>query len=62
MSLQSKLKPLEPIKKVVEVTGVCSERQLRRMCENGTVKATKLGSQWRVNTVSLLRQFGLLDD
>lgn len=36
-----------------------SDRQMRKWCEDGTVKAVKMGRVWRVNRDSLLEFCGL---
>lgn len=36
-----------------------SDRQMRKWCEDGTVKAVKMGRVWRVNRDSLLAFCGL---
>lgn len=43
------------------VAGVlgCSVQYARRLCENGTLEAVKMGSNWRVRTSSLLKFAGL---
>lgn len=41
----------------------CSERTIRRMCEEGSIVAVKLtdsgNSKWRINVKSLCEQFGI---
>lgn len=44
-----------------EVAGV-PVRTMRRLCETGKVKATKLGRNWRVNTVAFLSSLGVYDE
>ncbi|MDO4796902.1 MAG: helix-turn-helix domain-containing protein [Coriobacteriales bacterium] len=34
-------------------------RTMRRMCERGEIKATKIGSEWRINSAALLSKYGL---
>lgn len=34
-------------------------RTIRRMCERGEVKATKVGSDWRINVAELCAQYGI---
>lgn len=36
-----------------------SDRQMRKWCEDGTIKAVKMGRVWRVNRDSLLEFCGL---
>ncbi len=36
-----------------------SPRKVRDMCAKGEIKAVKIGSDWRVNTVALAEQFGI---
>lgn len=54
------LPPLLTIKQAVGM-GVCSDRMLRKMCANGDIKATKVGTDWRIARDPFLRQFGLVD-
>lgn len=57
----------EQIKRLGAVTNVngvasvlgCSVQYARRLCENGTLEAVKMGSNWRVKTSSLLEFAGL---
>ena len=35
------------------------DRTMRRMCERAEVKATKVGSDWRINIAALCEQFGI---
>lgn len=39
--------------------GIASEREMRRMCQNGTIKAIRVGRHWRIHRDALLEQFGL---
>lgn len=52
------LKPLITVDEAVSL-GVASGGQIRRMCRNGQIKATKVGTDWRINRDALLKQFGL---
>lgn len=38
-----------------------SERHIRRMCEEGKVKAKQVGRRWLVDTADALRVFGFSD-
>lgn len=44
-----------------EGTGVASGRMLRKMCANGDIKATKVGSDWRIARDPFFLQFGLVE-
>ena len=37
----------------------CSDRYIRKLCEDGTIRAVKMGRVWRVNRDSLLEFCGL---
>lgn len=39
----------------------CSERTIRRLCEEGHIKAVKLSDngKWRVNVAALCEQYGI---
>lgn len=37
----------------------CSTRTIPRLCENGTLKAVKVGYEWRINRDALLKFAGL---
>lgn len=39
--------------------GIASQREMRRMCQNGTIKAIRIGRHWRIYRDALLEQFGL---
>ena len=54
------LPPLITIRQAEE-TGAASARTLRRMCGRGDLKATKIGSDWRIARDPFLRYFGLID-
>lgn len=47
--------------KQAERLGMGSERNIRRMCETGAIKAVRVGQRWRINRDAALRQFGLID-
>lgn len=49
---------LLPIETAKGIPGV-SDRYIRKLCEDGTVKAVKMGRVWRVNRDSLLEFCGL---
>lgn len=55
----SSLKPLITTKEA-EALGIGRERTVRQMCERGAIRATKVGSTWRIPRDPLLKQFGLL--
>ena len=44
-----------------EATGAASGRKIRQMCADGELKATKIGSDWRIGRDAFLRHFGLID-
>ena len=44
-----------------EATGAASARKIRAMCASGELKATKIGSDWRIGRDSFLKFFGLTD-
>lgn len=55
---------IEHMGAVTNVNGVasvlgCSAQYARRLCENGTLEAVKMGAHWRVKTSSLLEYAGL---
>ena len=54
----STLKPLITVGEAVAL-GIGSHSQIRRMCQKGHIKATKVGTDWRINRDALLEQFGL---
>lgn len=54
------LPPLLTIRQA-EGTGAASARTLRRMCMRGELRATKIGSDWRIARDPFLRRFGLID-
>ncbi len=54
------LPPLITIRQA-EATGAGSGRKLRKMCESGELKATKIGTDWRIARDPFLRRFALLD-
>lgn len=35
-----------------------SERTITRLCQDGTIRATKLGRAWRINKAAFLAQLG----
>ena len=39
----------------------CSERTVRRLCEEGVISAVKLsdGGKWRINVSALCKQYGI---
>lgn len=39
--------------------GIASEREMRRMCQEGRIKAYRVGRHWRIHRDSLLKQFDL---
>lgn len=39
--------------------GIASEREMRRMCQQGRIKAQRVGRHWRINRDALIRQFDL---
>lgn len=49
---------LLPIETARQIPGL-SDRGMRMLCENGKVKAVKMGRVWRVNRDSLLEFCGL---
>ena len=51
------LLPIEVARHIPQVSG----RYLRKLCEDGTIRAVKCGRTWRVNRDSLLRFCGLSD-
>lgn len=51
-------KPLQTTE-AISALGVGSERHVRNLCEDGTLKAVKSGRSWRVNTRAALDYFGL---
>ena len=53
------LPPLLTISQIVTM-GVCSDREVRKMCADGQVKAIKVGKNWRIYRDSLLRHIGLI--
>lgn len=53
------LPPLLTIRQAEE-TGAASARTLCRMCVRGDLKATKIGSDWRIARDPFLRNFGLI--
>lgn len=57
---QSTRKPMGTVAYVAWLLD-CSERTVRRMCENGDIKAVKLhdNGKWRVNIPALCEQFGI---
>lgn len=54
------LPPLITVKQA-EATGAGSARKLRELCESGTLKAKKLGTDWRINRDFFLSYFGLAE-
>ena len=44
-----------------EGAGVASARRLRKMRVAGDIRATKVGSDWRIARDPFFRQFGLVD-
>lgn len=54
------LPPMLTVKQA-EGTGVASARMLRKMCADGDIRATKVGSDWRIVRDSFFKQFGLVD-
>ena len=56
-----KVEAMGAVTNIAGVVGVlgCSGTYARRLCEQGKLKAVKLGSHWRVNTKSLLEYAGL---
>lgn len=44
-----------------EATGAASGRKIRQMCLDGELKATKVGSDWRIGRDTFLQHFGLID-
>ena len=52
------LPPLMTIKQA-ELTGAASGPQLRLMCRNKTLKAVKVGTDWRINRDHFKHVFGL---
>lgn len=57
--LASTLPPMLTIRQAAG-TGVASERMLRKMCAEGDIKATKVGSDWRIARDPFFRQFCLV--
>lgn len=49
------LLPIETARHIPQV----SDRYMRKLCEDGTIRATKVGRTWRVNRDSLLAFCGL---
>jgi hypothetical protein len=58
--LVTQLPPLMTIGQA-EATGAACGRQLRKMCANGELKATKVGTDWRIARDPFFRHFGLMD-
>lgn len=58
--LVTMLPPLITIRQAVDM-GAASERKLRLMCQKGEVRATKVGTDWRIARDPFLRQFGLVE-
>lgn len=58
--LASTLPPMLTIRQAAG-TGVASDRMLRKMCAEGDIKATKVGSDWRIARDPFFRQFCLVD-
>lgn len=54
------LPPMLTVKQA-EGTGVASARMLRKMCADGEIRATKVGSDWRIARDPFFRKFGLVD-
>ncbi len=55
-----RLRPLESTATIAKISGRTA-RGIRKMCERGDLKATKMGKVWAVNTKAFLLQFGLID-
>lgn len=55
------LKSLPVLLNIETASGIpqISDRQMRKWCEDGTIKAVKMGRVWRVNRDSLLEFCGL---
>ena len=58
--LIASLPPLITIKQA-ESTGAASGRTLRKMCQRGELRATKVGTDWRIARDPFLRRFALSD-
>lgn len=43
-------------------TGAASGRKIRQMCVDGELRATKVGSDWRIGHDAFLRHFGLIGE
>ena len=56
----TRLPPMLTVRQA-EGTGVASARMLRKMCAAGDIRATKVGSDWRIARDPFFRQFGLVD-
>ena len=54
------LGPLLTSKDVAALLAVTT-RKVTDMCGTGEIKAVKVGSEWRINTVAFLEQFGIND-
>lgn len=59
-ALLASLPPLLTIEQA-QSTGAASGRMLRKMCANGDLRATKVGTNWRIARDPFLRRFGLID-
>jgi excisionase family DNA binding protein len=58
--LASTLPPLITIGQA-EALGAASGRKLRKMCATGELRATKVGTDWRIARDQFFRRFGLVD-
>lgn len=55
------LKPLIEVNDA-EALGFGSSRNIRRLCEDGTLPAFKIGQRWKIKRDELLDMFGLVAD